>query len=339
MTIARLVALTAAALLALAGPVAAQSVEAEALFREAKELLKQGKLAEACAKFEASDRLEPSVGTELNAADCHERNGRHATAWALFLKAAANANKAGNDRKREAEARRRAALLQPKLSYLTISVAEPSRVTGLVIRRNNDVVDPALWNTGIPVDVGEYEISGQAPGHEAWSTRVTVGGEGDKKSVEVPRFKEIEALVNQPPPVTPATPVDDGSPRPARERPGTFTTMRKVAVGVAAIGLGGVGGTIVFGLRSNDLQRQAEARCPDGPACADAMGVALNEDARRAARLSNVMLGIGVVGIGGAVALWFLGAPADTGGEADDKVSIVPVVRGGELGLSLSGRF
>src|SRR5688500_5414952 len=99
MTIARVV-LAMTVLMLVARPALAQSVEAEALFREGKALLQQGKLAEACAKFDASDRLEPSVGTELNAADCHEKNGKVATAWAGFLKAAANAAKAGNDKLR-----------------------------------------------------------------------------------------------------------------------------------------------------------------------------------------------------------------------------------------------
>ena len=34
-------------------------------------------------------------------------------------------------------------------------------------------------------------ISGRAPGHETWSTTVEMQPEGDKQSVEVPRFKAI----------------------------------------------------------------------------------------------------------------------------------------------------
>jgi hypothetical protein len=337
MTIARLV-LASAILLVLASPALAQSVEAEALFREAKDLLKQGKLAEACAKFDASDRLEPSVGTELNAADCHERNGKLATSWAMFLKAAANAAKAGNDKMREAEARRRASLLVPRLSYLTISVPEASRVTGLDIKRNGVAVDSALWNSGIPVDAGHYEIAGQAPGHEAWSTKVTVI-EGEKKSVEVPRFKELTTLVT--PPTDPAKPPpleEEPTPTVDTAQPGMFSTpLRKAAIGAAAVGVIGIAGTVVFGTKANNKQSQADDLCPAAPACSDPMAIKLNDDARSAAMTSNVMLGVAVVGVGAAVALWFVGAPKAVAAESD--VAIVPVTNGRDVGISFSGSF
>lgn len=335
MTIGRLV-LAALVLFAVGRPAHAQSVEAEALFREGKELLKQGKLTEACAKFDASDRIEASVGTELNAADCHEKNNKLATAWAGFLKAAGNAAKAGNDKARETEARRRAGLLEPKLSYLTISVPESSRVTGLAIKRNGIDVDEALWNTGVPVDAGDYEIAGQAPGHEAWSTKVTLAV-SEKKSVEVPRFKEITALV-KPAPDQKTEPLDkkEEPVEQPHETPSTFTPMRKAAIGAAAVGVIGIGGMVVFGLKSKSKQSQADDLCPGAPACTDPMAIQLNDDAKSAAKLSNIMLGVGVAGVGAAVALWFLGAPSAT---ATNDVAIVPVTNGRDVGLSFSGSF
>lgn len=336
MTIARL-ALAAVVLFVVVRPAFGQSVEAEALFREGKELLKQGKLSEACAKFDASDRLEPSVGTELNAADCHEKNNKLATAWAGFLKAASNAMKAGNDKQREAEARRRASLLEPKLSYLTISVPESSRVNGLSIKRNGTDVDQALWNTGVPVDAGDYEIAGQAPGHEAWSTKVTIAA-SERKSVEVPRFKEITALVKTTPDQKTELPEkEDTEPvEQPHETPSTFTPMRKAAIGAAAVGVIGFAGTVVFGLKANSKQSQADDLCPAAPACTDPMAIKLNDDARSAAKLSNVMLGVGVAGVGAAVALWFLGAPKEA---TSNDVAIVPVTNGRDIGLSFSGSF
>src|SRR5580704_15450919 len=129
MTIAKL---TAIAILALATRVYAQAAEADVLFREGKKLLKAGKIAEACEKLDASDRLESSVGTLLNLADCRERNHQLATAWATFRKAAVAA-KTGRDGKREAEAKRREKLLVAKLSYLTIAIAHD--VDGMTITR------------------------------------------------------------------------------------------------------------------------------------------------------------------------------------------------------------
>ena len=50
--------------------------QAEALFRDGKELMKQGKVAEACTAFEGSERTEHSLVTLMNLADCREKNGQ-----------------------------------------------------------------------------------------------------------------------------------------------------------------------------------------------------------------------------------------------------------------------
>src|SRR5436305_1114019 len=96
------------------------NVAAESLFREGKRLMKDHQIAAACEKFEASERLDESVGTLLNLADCREKAGQLATAWADFLKAASVARASG-DGSRESEAKVRAKALEPRLSYLTIS--------------------------------------------------------------------------------------------------------------------------------------------------------------------------------------------------------------------------
>jgi len=254
MTIAKL-ALAALVVFVGVRPAHAQKVEAEALFREGKELLKQGKVAEACVKFDASDRLDPSVGSELNAADCHEKNNELATAWAGFLQAAGNAAKSTNDKARETEARRRAALLEPKLSYLTLTVPESSRLSGLTIKRNGTNVDAALWNTPVPVDAGDYEIAGQAPDHAPWSTKVTIAT-SERKSVEVPRFKEVAPGQT---PETPRAPVDTNA-QPPVEHPHETPAMRKaaIAVGVGSVVLLGAGLTFELLGRSSYSDAKAE---------------------------------------------------------------------------------
>ncbi len=347
----RLVAVvTAAALMFVAVPEArAQSVEAETLFREGKKLIKEGKLAEGCDKLDASDRIEPSVGTELNLGDCREKNNQLASAWAAFLKAASNAKKAGNDKGREKEARARATKLEHRLSYLTISVPDANRVEGLTISRNGVPVDSALWNTGVPVDAGTYEITGQAPGHEAWTTSVKIVGEADEQSVEVPRFKSLEDLVpkedDKPPPdedpdvvTDPDVIVRDGG-----GSPGMFTTKRKIAAGVGVVGLLGIAGSVMFGLQAKDLQSQADEICPEA-ACNDQMAIDLNEDAQGKALLSNVFLGVGVAAVAGAVVLWFLGAPDgapanDFPDDDEDEVTVTPMIGHDHVSVTLGRRF
>lgn len=333
-------ALIAIWVIAAAHPAVAQSVDAESLFREGKRLMKEGKLAEACDKLEASDRLEPSVGTLLNLADCREQNHQLATAWATFLKASSAAKQAGNDPRREAEARRRAHALEPRLAYLTVSVADASRVEGLAITRNGTVIDPALWNQGIPVDPGEYEIVGQAPGLEPWATRTTITAEGQKVSVEVPRFKRLEELQ---PAVTPArgAQADAGRPPPGATRatpagvdePSRYTGTRKAAIGVAAGGGVSLAIGLVFAIKASDLAKQSDAICPSA-ACNDMHAVQLNTDARHKARIANIGFGVGGVAVAGAVALWFLGKPSH-----DEAIALTPAIGGDAVGVTLAGRF
>src|SRR5258708_4033668 len=103
---------------------AAQNAEnkaaADALFDEGKRLLTAGDVERACAKLEASLQVLDELGVRLNLADCHERQGRTATAWAEFRAAASQADKRGDSR--SAYARQRTDALTPRLMKLQISV-------------------------------------------------------------------------------------------------------------------------------------------------------------------------------------------------------------------------
>jgi hypothetical protein len=331
MTIARLVVLCA---VVIATRAHAQSVEAEVLFRDGKALMKQGKIGAACDKFDASDRAEPSVGTELNLADCREKNGQLASAWAVFRKAAVAAKTAG-DSKREAEARRRASSLEPRLAYLTILVPDASRIDGLQIARNGTAIDPELWNQGVPVDPGDYDINGQAPGHERWSAHVKIASDGQKASVEVPRMKAF-AEAKPPPAPAPAAPVpvvDKPKPEP-EATPSAFTGTRKLAIAVAAVGIVGIATGAVFGSKANTAENQSDATCPT-TVCNDPHALQLNSDAHSDALIANIGLIAGGALVAGGVVLWLVGGPT----VAHDEVSIAPMLARGALGLAATGSF
>src|SRR5262245_11606925 len=170
-------AVALAVVAAMASSARAQSAEAEVLFREGRKLIKDGNLAAGCDKLAASERIETSIGTLLNLGDCKEKLGKLASAWGAFTKAEAIARRAGDD-KRQAEARKRAAAIEPRVAKLVIEVTR--KVDGLVIRRDGEIVDPATWQVAVPIDPGTYAITAEAPGHVAWRGEVVIERAGPR---------------------------------------------------------------------------------------------------------------------------------------------------------------
>ncbi len=147
-------ALGTALLLAAAPARADDSAAADALFQAAKLLVAEGKYAEACPKFEASFKLDRTLGTLLNLADCHEKEGKIASSWAEWGEAAELAAKAGD--KREEFAKEHRAALTDRLPKLEIKVQNPRE--GLSVRRDDIAIDPAMFGLALPVDPGKHVI-------------------------------------------------------------------------------------------------------------------------------------------------------------------------------------
>src|SRR5262249_52637253 len=137
--------------------------DAQALFDQAKALMKDGKLAEACQAFEASDHASPATTTLLNAAACRDKNGQLATAWGLFREAERRSR--GTDDKLHGVATTHADALAPRLSRLTIVVTD--RAPGLVVSRDGATIDAGAWNLALPIDGGRYTITATAQGRES----------------------------------------------------------------------------------------------------------------------------------------------------------------------------
>jgi hypothetical protein len=163
---------------------------AQALFDEGKKLMGEKKYAEACSKFEESQKLDPGLGTQKNLAFCYASMGRTATAWSLYLDVASQAKAAGpSQAKREKEARDAAAELEPKLSKLTIVVDSPA--DGIEVKRGNEVVGQGAWGTPIPVDPGQIKLTAVAPKRKLWEKTITIDKPGETK-VEIPELEKGE---------------------------------------------------------------------------------------------------------------------------------------------------
>ena len=128
------------------GQSAGDKATSEALFSDGRRLMSQGNYREACPKFEASLKLDPGVGAMLNLADCYEKNGQTASAWAEFREAISAARAAGS-KDREDLARQRASALEPKLSRLTIVAGKQAAQ----VTRDGTPVDSAAFGTAMPM--------------------------------------------------------------------------------------------------------------------------------------------------------------------------------------------
>jgi hypothetical protein len=316
----------------------AQNAEAEALFDDGNRLLSSGKLAQACDAFEASNRAEPRAGTLIRLGECREQNQQIASAWSAYRDALTRVK---DPRKRD-YAQGKATALEARLSYLTVSVSDESRIESLTITRNGAPFDQALWNRALPVDGGEYVIVGHAPGHEEWQTTARVPAERAKISVEVPKFKELAKLAPSPTPVAVKP-----APRPAGTEPrddeaapsqGMFTTRRKIALGVAGASVISIAAGVVIGTTAKGKQDDAFKLCPD-PAmvCSKAVEAnALIQSSHNWALGANIAYGVAAATAIGAGVLWFTGAPKS---ESAPRVSVVPSLVPGEPGVLVRGSF
>jgi len=195
----------------------AHAQSADALSAEAKKLLADGKTAEACKKFEESQRAEARGATLLDIADCHEKEGKTATAVADYKAAAAAAHKEKRY-DREKTAKLRILALEPKQPRLSVTVAGGD-VAGLDVAVDGVSLIKSEWGKPRPVDPGEHTAVATAPGRKPFEGKVTVAN-GEKKSLAVPALEKSESGAAAATPATPAKGPAPGTPaKPAEAAP------------------------------------------------------------------------------------------------------------------------
>ncbi|MDC3956107.1 hypothetical protein [Polyangium jinanense] len=275
---------------------AARRAAAEALFDEGKWLMDEGRYPEACPKFAESQRLDAGVGTLLNLADCLEKIGRTASAWAEFRAAAYAAREKGQV-EREQVARERAAALEPRLARLVITAPWSEKVQNLEIRKDGQVLGRALWGTAVPVDPGKHVLEAQAEGKRPYRVEVEVpGGEATRVTAAIPELVDV--------PQAPAPPA--GKPLPNSRAP-----VHKIA----GIALGGAGvvsivAGSILGMQAISRNDASAAHCIEGNLC-DATGVALRSEARARGDAATGTIIAGVLAATGGLVL-YLTAPEGT---------------------------
>ncbi len=238
---------TLAAALATSLPARAGDAAAgEAAYNAGMELANQGRWAEACPKFLASFEVDPQLGAVLHLADCYERVGKLASAWARFKEGLELARKLEDDRASTVEGR--IAKLEARLPRLRIDVARPD--PALTVERDGEVVQPATFGLPVPVDPGPVAIA-VLRGPDELERRKAVGVEGQLAVVKL----DLAAIsAAHPPPNTAPKPRKPYDP-----------TQR-----YAGLGLGGAGIVVTLvagGLEIGALVKKGQANDPS--ACVD----------------------------------------------------------------------
>ncbi|MBX3204735.1 MAG: hypothetical protein KF764_06685 [Labilithrix sp.] len=173
--------LVALACFAGAGDALADTSEAERLFLEGRALMLEGRFDEACPRIAESQRLEPHVGTLLNLAACHERQGKVGSAWVEYQKGLTAARAEGQtDRARLAE--QRIAAIEPRVPWLRLSLR--SARADVVVTLDGGEVAPVALGTEMPVDPGPHVAAATVGGATVFEERVELR-EGEHRTVLV----------------------------------------------------------------------------------------------------------------------------------------------------------
>lgn len=256
------------------------SVQADLLFKQGRDLMAAGKLAEACAAFEASNQLEPAVSTLLNLGACREKNGQIATAYGAYANAERLARQAtdADGRALDSVAAEHVARVEPLVSKLTIVVPDRDRVAGLEIRRNGELVEPATWGEPLALDGARYELTARAPGRVEWKLSVTLARERDQRVVTLPLLASIGDVAPPPPPP------------PAEHEP-----SKALPIGFGVGAAASLGGAVVFELWGESTYHSSQHE-PD-PNKQDALWRSANHERYAAEAFAGAAVACGAVAV------------------------------------------
>lgn len=309
---------------------------ADALFNEGRSLLRQGNMAAACRKFEASLALMDRPGVRLNLANCYENLGLLSAAYTEFRKAEAVARQAGKPGKVR-YARDRSASLERRVPRLAIHL-QYGRVLadliGVQVRLNGQVLELGWIDTRFLVDPGRHTIEVGVPDCQPWSAEIEMT-EGSQRTVEVPILKpkprppwRAKTTASRSGILTTAGAADD---EPSVSRFG----LAAGAAGVFALGFGAA-----KGIEAAIAWRNAKNHsCDDDAECdtkVSRLGLHYAEDARRHLRWGMVSAGIGLAAIATAIAIEL---QPQRRRMSDRKTHFTPTVDRRGAGLSILWSF
>jgi LPXTG-motif cell wall-anchored protein len=298
-------------------PASANIARAEGLFQSGRQLMREGRFAEACPKLEESQRLDPAPGTRLNLADCWERAGRTASAQREFLEVAQSAEMKG-EKERAAIANNRAKQLETKLTKLTLLVPPAARLPGLQLFRNAALVPETEWGEARAVDPGAFVIEARAPGRRTFKSAFTLHDDAATHNLTIPTLA-AESAATGPPPADAATT--------------RGLSLQRGGMGLAGLGAVGLALGTVLGVRAVSLYHQSQDEgCDQHDAC-PAAALKTRSSAVQSGDASTVSFVVGGILLAGGAGLYVWGTKERSSERAALSMHITPQAGGGFLSV------
>jgi len=297
--------------------------------------MEQGKTDEACAKFADSQRLDRALGTLINLAVCHERQGKSATAWSEFTESAAEASKTGQ-RDRERFARSHAQALESRLQKLIIEIATPT--ADMQVRLDGQTLPASALGTAIPLDPGDHELDADAPGKKPWrQAKLNLGPSAVLTRVQINFDDDAPAPATGTLASTGARKVDAPAGSALAEAPPEEHGSGKRTAGfiVGGVGLAGVGvGVTMLVLASGLYSRSTDEIHNGQKATGDNDYNAAVNDQTAGYIIGGA--GVAALGVGGFLVLTSLHPDASA---SPASVRLVPELGPSHAGFALLGIF
>lgn len=298
---------------------------AEALYRQARDLMAAGKFDEACPKFAESQRLDPATGTLLNLAACHEKQGKLATAWLEYSDAQMAARRDAREDRVEF-ARARAQELESRLSRLTLTLAPGAEDAALEIELDGASIGRAVVGAATPVDPGQHTVRVSAPGKKPWSASVEIAP-AQQQSLLIPPLEM--APPEAPTPEAAPSPVGPPTPAPLERdalgpRPIPTSVYLVGGVTLALVAGAGASGVAYLQKRADYQDRKYEADADDRRSSASRYGYL------------NAGMWAAAAACAGVTTYLYVTRPARTPATG---TRVVPWAAPQSAGLSVSGGF
>jgi hypothetical protein len=293
--------------------------QAEADFKEGVALREQGKLTEACEKFEASlKRNSQAVGALLNAGACDEKRGKLASAAARYQQARDIARDAQQEKIAE-DVEKKLREIQGLLPHITITISQRLPGMKLVVDDKGITIDDksipvdGVGVRDLPIDPGDHEISVSAPGRLPFNYKFSIV-QSESKTIAIPVL---------------AAPVKN-----TRKTLGLIVGLG----GIGIVGGGGVVAAIAYNKWHAQFQGTNMPNCTGEnmpPRMCNTTGQNNINSARFEGNVATGMIIVGAAAIVTGGVLWFTAPKQPT----ETKIAITPQLGPDEIGFAAVGRF